>query len=560
MGVYGIDLGTTNSAIARIDADGRPEVMVGMNGEPTVPSVVLFASAFDHLVGEGARRQARLDPEHVCALVKRRMGDAEWRFAAHGSTWSAPAVSALILKSLAADVEFGGGEPVRRAVITVPAYFGDEERRATIQAGSYAGFDVAGVLSEPIAAALSYGFGRLDGSVEIGKAGARETVLVYDLGGGTFDATVIELADRRISVLAVEGDHQLGGADWDERIALHLSQRFCAANPDAEDPLDDSAGSQMLVLAAEQAKRELSESERTEVVVAHDGARAVVSLTRDEVEAMTASLMRRTIDLTRDCLEAAGKRGVSSVDRLLLVGGSSRMPMVARELRKELGLDGELRDPDLSVARGAALYGEKLEMERLIAADLVTRGRLRDGSGLNEAAPADLDQSVVRVAASFGQPVSLVRRMLEIQVDTVVSRGFGVLALDTHYGLAAAWLVHRNQTLPVRVRRSFGTVREDQDQIELTIVEQQGQAASVRPEDTKVLVEGKIRGIPPGYPAGSEVRVTFEMGFDGVLHVTAHHVDANMPLTLSAQTGATLSQADVARELDQVQRSRRRAG
>ncbi|MCP2287606.1 Hsp70 family protein [Nocardia amikacinitolerans] len=558
MGVYGIDLGTTNSAIARIDADGRPEVMIGMNGEPTVPSVVLFASAFDHLVGEGARRQARLDPEHVCSLVKRRMGDAEWRFAAHGESWSAPAVSALILKSLAADAEFGGGEPVRRAVITVPAYFGDEERRATIQAGTYAGFDVAGVLSEPIAAAFSYGFGRLDGGVDIGKTGARETVLVYDLGGGTFDATVIELADRRISVLAVEGDHQLGGADWDERIALYLSQQFCAANPDAEDPLDDSAGSQTLVLAAERAKRELSDQESTEVVVAHDGARAVITLTRDELESMTSSLMRRTLDLTKDCLAAAGKRGVASVDRLLLVGGSSRMPMVARELEKELGLIGELRDPDLSVARGAALYGEKLEMERLIVADLVTRGRLRDGSGLNEAAPADLEQSIARVAESFGQPVSLVRRMLDIQVDTVVSRGFGVLALDSHYGLAAAWLVHRNQTLPVRVRRSFGTVREDQDQIELTIVEQQGQAASMRPEDTKVLVEGRIRGIPPGYPAGSEVRVTFEMGFDGVLHVTAHHVDADMPLTLSAQTGATLSQADVARELDQVQRSRRR--
>ncbi|WP_067706307.1 Hsp70 family protein [Nocardia yamanashiensis] len=559
MGVFGIDLGTTNSAIARIDADGRPEVLVGMNGEPTVPSVVLFASADDHVVGEGARRQARLDPEHVCALVKRRMGDAEWRFGAHGQRWSAPAVSSLILKSLAADAEFGGGGTVRRVVITVPAYFGDEERRATIQAGTYAGFDVAGVLSEPIAAALSYGFGRLDGSIEIGKGGARETVLVYDLGGGTFDATVIELSDRRIAVLAVEGDHQLGGADWDERIALHLSQQFCAANPDAEDPLDDSAGSQMLVLAAERAKRELSDAESTEVVVAHDGARAVITLTRAELEAMTASLMRRTLDLTKACLAAAGERGVHQVDRVLLVGGSSRMPMVARELHRELGLTGELRDPDLSVARGAALYGEKLEMERLVVADLVTRGRLRDGAELKDADPRELEQSLARVASSFGQPVSLVRRMLEIQVDTVVSRGFGVLALDPYNGLAASWLVHRNQTLPIKVRRSYGTVRADQDQIELTIVEQQGQAASTRPEDTKVLVEGKIRDIPPGYAAGSEVRVTFEMGFDGVLHVTAYHVDADIPLTLSVQTGATLSQADVARELDQLQRTRRRS-
>ncbi|WP_433672150.1 Hsp70 family protein [Nocardia sp. CA-136227] len=558
MGVYGIDLGTTNSAIAAIDADGRPQVLVGLKGEPTVPSVVLFASASDHVVGEGARRQARLDPDNVCTLVKRRMGDAEWRFGAHGQLWSAPAVSALILKSLAADAEFSGGEPVRRAVITVPAYFGDEERRATIQAGTYAGFDVAGVLSEPIAAALSYGFGRLDGGIELGKEPTRETVLVYDLGGGTFDATVIELADRRISVLAVEGDHQLGGADWDERLALYLSQQFCTANPDAEDPLDDSVGSQLLVLAAEQAKQELTAAEATEVVIAHDGARAVIPLTRSDLESLTASLMRRTLDLTKAVLAAAEKRGVRQVDRLLLVGGSSRMPMVAEQLRKEFGLTGELRDPDLSVARGAALYGEKLEMERLVAADLVTRGRLRDGAPLGDADPGDLEGSLVRVAASFGQPVSLVRRMIEIQVDTVVSRGFGVLALDPFNGLAASWLVHRNQTLPIKVRRSYGTVRAHQEQIELTIVEQQGQAASTRPEDTKVLVEGRIRDIPPGYPEGSEVRVTFEMGFDGVLHVTAYHVDADLPLTLSVQTGATLSQADVERELDQLQRTRRR--
>ncbi|RDH11599.1 Hsp70 family protein, partial [Tsukamurella pulmonis] len=136
MGVYGIDLGTTNSAIARIGADGRPEIVRGLGGEATVPSVVLFASSYDHLVGEGARRQARLDPEHVCSLVKRRMGDSQWRFRAYAETWSAPAVSALILKSLAGDVAFSGGEPVHRTVITVPAYFGDEERRATIQAGA----------------------------------------------------------------------------------------------------------------------------------------------------------------------------------------------------------------------------------------------------------------------------------------------------------------------------------------------------------------------------------------------------------------------------------------
>jgi molecular chaperone DnaK len=556
--VHGIDLGTTNSAIARTGPDGRPKVLAGMSGEPTTPSVVLFASPGEHVVGEGARREARLDPEHVCTLVKRRMGDAEWRFVAHGKGWSAPAVSALILRSLVADAGYATGEEPTAAVITVPAYFGDEERRATMLAGTYAGLDVVDVLSEPIAAALAYGFGRLDGSLDLSKSG-HETVLVYDLGGGTFDATVIELADRRISVLAVEGDHQLGGADWDERIAVTLSRRFCTENPEAEDPLDDSAGAQALVLAAERAKHQLTDAEKTDVVVAHDGARATLTLTRAELEEMTASLLRRTVDLTRACLAEAARRGVGTVDRVLLVGGSSRMPAVAAALRRELDLDPQLHDPDLVVARGAALYGEKKELERMVAADLRTRGRLRDGAPLEDAASADLDDGCRRVADAYGVPLVQVRRAVEIQVDTVVSRGFGVLAVNAAaVRLEPTWLVHRNDRLPIRTSRTFGTMRPDQTEIQVTVVEQQGQAESSRPEDAKVLIVGEITGIPPGYDEGAEVRVTFEMGFDGVLHVTAFHLGAGIPLTLTATTGATLSQAEVARERDQLGKTRRR--
>ncbi|GAB2486686.1 Hsp70 family protein [Jatrophihabitans fulvus] len=562
MPVHGIDLGTTCSAVALVGSDGRPEVLAGLTGEPTTPSVVLFASPDEHLVGEGARRQARLDPDHVCALVKRRMGESQWRFVAHGKPWSAPAVSSLILKSVCADAEFASGQPVQSAVITVPAYFGDEERRATVLAGVYAGLDVVDVLSEPIAAALAYGFGRLDGGLglqkETGTAGA-ETVLVYDLGGGTFDATVIELADRRISVLAVDGDHQLGGADWDERLSLHLSRRFCAENPDAEDPLDDSAGSQALVLAAEQAKRELSDREATDVVVAHDGARATITVTRAELEDMTRALVRRTVELTRACLDAAVRRGVGRVGRVLMVGGSSRMPMVAAALRTELGLEPELHDPDLAVARGAAVFGQKKDLERLVLSDLVTRGRLPHGAVLEQAPPAELDDACRRVADALAMPLAQVRRAIEVRVDTVVSRGFGVLAANPMSGeLEPVWLVHRNDRLPVRVQRSFGTVRPDQDAIELRVVEQIGQVESSHLADTKLLVAGAIEGIPPGYDEGSEVRVSFEMGFDGVLTVTAFHVQANLPLVLTAQTGATLSQTEVARERHQLHQQRRR--
>ncbi len=560
MTVFGIDLGTTNSAIGYVDTTGAPQVVVGMAGAPNVPSVVLFASPIEHLVGEGARRQARADPEHVCSLVKRRMGDTDWRFVAHGKGWSAPAVSALILESLAADARFALGAEVKNAVITVPAYFGDEERRATMLAGNYAGLNVVGVLSEPIAAALSYGFGRVDGR-DPAPAADFETVLVYDLGGGTFDATVIELADRRITVLAVEGDHQLGGADWDERLALYLSRQFCQEHPDAEDPLDDSIGAQELVLAAEQAKRELSDEERVNVTVCHGGRSSTVTLTRTMLAELTSTLLRRTVDLTRDCLAAAASRGVGRVDRAFLVGGSSRMPGVAEALRDELGLAPELHDPELAVVRGAAVYGSKLDLERMVLADLRTRGRLRDGDSVDRAADTDLQAACARIAEAVGLSPAAVRRSVEIRVDTVVSRGFGVLAVSDDGGrLEATWLVARNDPLPIKVSRSFGTMRADQDVISVVVIEQQGQAASADPNDAKVLMTGQIEGVPAGYSDGSEVRISFRMGFDGVLHVTAHHVEADLPLTLTAETGATISQAEVAREREQILRSRRREG
>jgi molecular chaperone DnaK len=235
------------------------------------------------------------------------------------------------------------------------------------------------------------------------------------------------------------------------------------------------------------------------------------------------------------------------------------MPAVADALLTELDLDARLHDPDLAVARGAALYGEKKELERMVAADLRTRGRLRDGAPLEDAAPADLDDAARRVADAYAVPLAQVRRAVEVRVDTVVSRGFGVLAVNSAAGrLEPTWLVHRNDRLPIRTSRSFGTMRADQSVIALTVVEQQGQVESSRAEDAKVLVAGEITGIPPGYDEGAEVRIGFEMGFDGVLHVTATHVEAGLPLTLTVTTGATLSQAEVARERDRLGRMRRR--
>jgi molecular chaperone DnaK (HSP70) len=485
------------------------------------------------------------------------MGDSTWRFVSHGRSWSAPAVSSLVLRALVSETSFSAAGPVQDVVITVPAYFGDEERRATRLAGEYAGLTVLDVINEPTAAALAYGFARLDGGGPDGSP--EEVALVYDLGGGTVDVAVVELADRRLAVVSTDGDHELGGADWDERLAVHLSRAFLAAHPDAEDPLDDSAGGQALVLAAERAKRELSVRDGVVVPVEHDGRRADVPVTRAEFERLTAGLLDRTVELTRAAVAAARARGVDRIDRVLLVGGSTRMPAVAARLTAELGVPAEVHDPDLAVAKGAAVYGRKKRLERLLTDDLVTRGALRPGLDLEYAAPADVDAACARLGDAVGLTAAQVRRTVEIQVLNTVSRGFGVLALDRFGEPATVFLVHRDDRLPVAVRRSFGTVHDDQRVVTIRVVEQGGGAESPRPEDAKLIAEASIEDIPPGYPAGTEIQVVLRMGFDGILELTALHEGlADRPLTVRVETGAALSQADVARERAQVGRVRHR--
>jgi molecular chaperone DnaK (HSP70) len=265
------------------------------------------------------------------------------------------------------------------------------------------------------------------------------------------------------------------------------------------------------------------------------------------------------VELTRAAVAAARARGVDRIDRVLLVGGSTRMPAVARRLTAELGVPAEVHDPDLAVAKGAAVHGRKKQLERLLTADLVTRGQLRDGAPLEHAAPADVDAACARLGDAVGLTAAQVRRTVEVQVLNTVSRGFGVLALDRFGEPSAVFLVHRDDRLPVAVRRSFGTVHDDQRTVTIRVVEQGGGTESPRPEDAKLIAEAAIEDIPPGHPAGTEIEVVLRMGFDGILELTALHEGlADRPLTVRVETGAALSQADVARERAQVGRIRRR--
>ena len=284
------------------------------------------------------------------------MGDGDWRFVSHGKAWSAPAVSSLILRALVNDTALNAPTPVQDVVITVPAYFGDEERRATKLAGEYAGPDRASTSSasrsRPPCRTGSRGWTARP------TAPREEVALVYDLGGGTFDVTVVELAERRVAVVSIDGDHELGGADWDEKLAVHLSHAFTKAHPDAEDPLDDSAGSQALILAAENAKRDLTPA-------AADDRQGGARRPRGRGDGHPGGVREADPQPARPhhgADPAGGRGGPASaacerIDRVLLVGGCSRMPAVAARLAEELGVPTQLADPDLAVAKGAAVYG-----------------------------------------------------------------------------------------------------------------------------------------------------------------------------------------------------------
>jgi molecular chaperone DnaK (HSP70) len=561
--VFGIDLGTTYSCISHVDEYGRPEVLTNLDNEPTTPSVILFDSAEDFVVGKQAKRQARIKPEQIAALVKRHMGESDWRLTLHGQEWSAPALSSLVLRSLAADAARHTGAPVTDVVITVPAYFGDEERKNTKLAGEYAGLNVVDIINEPTAAAFAYGFANL--STE------DRSVLVYDLGGGTFDTTVIRMASGPggggerdgsvISVVATDGDHELGGADWDDRLASHLSERFRAEAPGAEDPLDDSYGAQDLLTAAEEAKQTLSARESTDVLVIHDGQRASITVTRAEFEELTSSLLQRTVELTRAVLKAAEARGVARIDDVLLVGGSSKMPAVARRLREQFGFDPKLADPDLAVAKGAAIYGQKKELERVVIDDLVAQGKLAEGQAIGDAAPGDLDDVLRSAAEQYGMTAEAAGDIVRTEVQNVCSRGFGILLTRPSGGeragapdneVYANFLTHRNDRLPLVVTDTFHTVVDDQDEVQLEVFEQGGSDESERVEDNNVLITGSITGIPPGYPRGTAVEITFSMGADGTLEVSARHIAKNEPLQLRVDTGAALSPDEVEAERQKV--------
>ena len=351
--VYGIDLGTTYSAIAYVDEHGKPVIVPNQESERITPSVVLFDGE-NIIVGNTAKESAKVEPHRVVSRIKQHMGDPNFVFEYEGQAYSPEDISSFILRKVVGDAEIALGEKITDVVITCPAYFGTPEREATANAGRLAGLNVRAILNEPTAAAIAYGL----------EQGEDQTVLVYDLGGGTFDITMIEIKDRLIRVICTGGDHRLGGVLWDEAIVMYLAEQFRTQTGEAADPLDDPEVLNDLFLQAERGKKTLTQRDKAPFRVTHAGQQARVELDRAKFEEITKHLLDRTIELTHEMLADARAKGYTQFDKIILVGGATRMPQVRNRLVAEFNIEPEIYDPDEAVAKGAALYALKESLQR----------------------------------------------------------------------------------------------------------------------------------------------------------------------------------------------------
>ncbi len=501
----GIDLGTTYSVVAHLDAQGRPVSLPNAAGDLLTPSVVLFAED-GVVVGKEAVLAAAMEPERVADLVKRDMGARSYHKKINGRELPPEVISAFILRSLRADAEKRVG-PVRRAVITVPAYFDEVRRRATMDAGRIAGLEVLDIINEPTAAAIAYGYqlGYLD---QHGKTtgDAPVRVLVYDLGGGTFDVTVLEIRGTDFKALATDGDVYLGGKDWDEELVRIAAERF--QEQSGSDPRADPSSLQELWIAVEAAKRTLSERPKAPVYLNHAGKRLKIEVTREEFEEATAPLLGRTQTTTEIVLRQANLRW-SDIDRVLLVGGSTRMPMVRRMLQEVTDKKPEQSiSPDEAVAHGAALY-----------ADLLL------------------------------QQFANVRRPARFTVTNVNSHSLGIIGLDPHtHEKRNQVLIPKNTPLPATVTKVFKTSHRGQPMVTIRVVEWE----SERPDACSRIGVCTIRDLPVDLPEGWPVQISYAYQENGRLRVMAKLEGMPAVVTTYFLRDNSLAENDLRRWADYV--------
>ena len=534
--VFGIDLGTTYSAIAYVDEHGKPVVVANQEGERITPSVVLFEGD-GVIVGDAAKQAAKVEPHRVVSRVKQHMGDPHFVFEHEGQSHGAEDISSFVLRKVVRDAEITlGGDPIRDVVITCPAYFGTDEREATANAGRLAGLNVRAVLNEPTAAAIAYGL----------EQGEDQVVLVYDLGGGTFDVTMIEIKDRLIRVICTGGDHRLGGALWDEAIVLYLAEEFRAQSGEESDPMDDPEVLNDLFLQAERGKKTLTQRDKATFRVTHAGKQARVELDRPRFEAITAHLLDRTVLLAREMLADAKAKGYQEFDKVILVGGSTRMPQVRERLAAEFGIEPESYDPDEAVAKGAALFGLRESLQDEV------RDRLAPRDEAGEAGPIDLaavsEAEVVAALDKIERDLGFtltgpVRDLVNTRIVNVLSKSLGLIAFDESGREVVVSLLPRNGEVPMEKVDDFGTDTANQAGVDIRVMA--GEVDDPEPLDCKPVGVATLN-LPANLPARSPIRVKFAISPDGRLYVTATDLTGGGSIDVDFATEAVMNAEEVA--------------
>ena len=482
--IIGIDLGTTNSCVAVMEG-GKPVVITNTEGVRTTPSVVAFTKTGERIVGEAAKRQAVTNADKTISSIKRHMG-TDFRINIDDKKFSPQEISAMILQKLKADAESYLGESVSEAVITVPAYFNDSQRQATKDAGRIAGLDVKRIINEPTAAALAYG---LDNEKE-------QKIMVYDLGGGTFDVSVIEIGDGVIEVLATSGDNRLGGDDFDERVTRYFVSEFKRA--EGVDLSTDKMAMQRLKESAEKAKKELSSQTTTNVNLPFITATAEgpkhfdMNLTRAKFDELTHDLVERTATPVQNALRDAGI-SASELTKVLLVGGSTRIPAVQDKVKQLTGHEpSKSLNPDECVAIGASIQG----------------GKLAGDAGAGDILLLDVT------------PLSL--------------------SIETMGGVATR-LIERNTTIPTKKSQIFSTAADNQSAVDINVVQGERQFA----RDNKSLGQFRLDGIPPARRGVPQIEVTFDIDANGIVNVSAKDLGTGREQHITITAGSNLSDADI---------------
>jgi molecular chaperone DnaK len=511
--LIGIDLGTTFCVVSTLDDHGQPVTLPNRDGEMLTPSAVLLPADGEAIVGQSALDVALEQPENVATLIKRRMGYPSYGRPVAGIEFRPETLSAVILRKLVVDAEARIG-PVRQAVVTVPAYFDDTRRKAVQDAGRIAGLEVLDILDEPTAAALAYSFQTSNASTQLADLSRPRTVLVYDLGGGTFDVTLVRLSQRRFQTLAIEGDVRLGGKDWDDRIVDHVAAQFMKQM--GSDPRSDPRSLSALQAAAERAKRTLSKLSQATVTCTHSGKVLTVPLSRAEFETLTRDLLIRT-QLTVQQLLRQASLDWEQVDRVLLVGGSTHMPMTRQMLQE---LSGKPPDQSLAVsevvARGAALHAG------------ISAAHRHDSRLHMEAAAYDNLSQVVEInvnAHSLGIEV----KQQEDRINDI--------------------LVPKNTQLPTAASRVYRTVAENQQKVRVKVL--QGEA---RQTDACIMIgECWIEGLPANLPKAAPVQVRCGVGSNGLIDVMALDMTSGRMARATIHRISGLSEEEIAREAAWVQ-------